>query len=99
MCKKYCLMSYVRPAVCLVGFVLWGGCKVGTQFVLLRVQLSSPDLTAGSRNSAQDRQVYFPKMNETRVDTTVVKKTVVWFLNFASHVTEESRTNSTLTSP
>lgn len=99
MCQKCSLMSYGRPAVCLVRFVLWGGCKVETQFVLLQVQSSSPDLTAGSRNLAPDRRVYFPKINETRVDTIVIKKTVVWFLNFASHVTEESCTNSTLTSP
>lgn len=52
------------PAVCLVRFVLWEEGKVGTQNAPWRVQPSSPDPTAGSRNSELDLQVCFPKKQD-----------------------------------
>lgn len=61
--KKFSMCVCVRngsPAVCLVRFVWREEGKAGTQFAPQRVQLSSPVLTAGSRNSEPDLQVDSP---------------------------------------
>lgn len=68
------------PAVCLVRFVLWGDGKAGTQSAPQRVRLSSPDQTAGSRNSEPDLLVYFP-IKTRRVNSIFMFKKIYWFLH------------------
>lgn len=52
---NFCVLN-VSPAAHLVRFVLWGEGRAWTQSAPQWVQLSSPDLTAGSRNSELDLQ-------------------------------------------
>lgn len=63
------------PAGGLVRFVLWEESKVGTQSVPQQVQPSSPDLTAGSRNSELGQQVYFPKTKTQDMCEHIFNKT------------------------
>lgn len=54
------------PAGCLVRTVWWEGGRAGTRQGPRWAQLSSPDLTAGSRNSGPDPQVFFARQQKHR---------------------------------